>query len=310
MASYPIAVSVSDIHLCQTPPPARSKELDWFEAQLRPIIKLKELRDSLDHKLPIICAGDIFDKWNPPLELVNFALKYLPPMYAVPGQHDLPHHNLSEIKKTAYWTLVEAGRVYHLGYDVPVGAGECMLWGFPWGTKLKKLSKPHSMSVDVAVLHHFVFTPRTGYPGAPEAYRARLLQRELEGFKVAVFGDNHKGFQVAPSEGCPSILNNGGFMRRRSDEADYIPCAGVIYSDGSVERVPLEAHEEFQVVPQREKSRDNKSDFRELLGELGGLSEVSSDFKQELQRELTRREPTERVKDIVWMAVEKDSNKE
>ena len=29
------------------------------------------------HPVPVICAGDIFDRWNAPAELINFALAYL-----------------------------------------------------------------------------------------------------------------------------------------------------------------------------------------------------------------------------------------
>jgi DNA repair exonuclease SbcCD nuclease subunit len=306
MTSYPVAVSVSDLHLCQSAPPCRSKEVDWYRAMKTALEQLKLLRDKLNPNLPIIVAGDIFDKWNPPHELVNFALKELPHIYAVPGQHDLPHHNLTDIKKSAYWTLVEAGRITNLEYQNPVGSGELMLYGFPWGTPLAACEQITPLCLHVAVIHHLVYTRATGYPGAPDDSKAKRLIAKLKGFDVAIFGDNHIGFIFGDKDDPPLVLNNGGFMRRRSNEENYTPCVGVLYSDGDVKRIPLGAFEVFHKVDKQEDKQDTRRDFKELLGDISGLSEVSSDFKQELHRELARREVSQKVKDYIWMSVEED----
>ena len=52
----------------------------------RSLEQIRDLQKEFD--CPVICAGDIFDKWNSPPELINFAYDNLPEIYAIPGQHD------------------------------------------------------------------------------------------------------------------------------------------------------------------------------------------------------------------------------
>lgn len=116
-----IAVLCSDIHLCHTCPPARSNEPNWYDAMAR---TLDELAGIASHYyVPILCAGDVFDRWNSPPELINFAIKHLPPMHCIPGQHDLPNHSLEDIRRSAYST----------------SAGCSEMWRFPLSTPLESL---------------------------------------------------------------------------------------------------------------------------------------------------------------------------
>ena len=83
-----IALLCSDIHLSLNSPICRGLDRErWFETMAHYLKKLKDI--AKDHAVPIVCAGDVFDKWNSPPELINFALKHLPEMYAI-----LPNHNL------------------------------------------------------------------------------------------------------------------------------------------------------------------------------------------------------------------------
>lgn len=195
--------------------------------------------------IPIFCAGDIFDRWNSPPELINFAIKHLPTMYAVPGQHDLPLHNYQDIKKSAYWTLVEAGKVIDLKPYKPIsvwptGAKQPIsVVGFPWGAQLKPFvsvernGQPLTKAAKkLAVVHSYCWIDGNSYPGAPENKTAKEQMRQLAGFDVAVFGDNHKGFLVGT--GDATAFNCGGFMRRKFDELDYKPQVGFMLETGQV----------------------------------------------------------------------------
>src|SRR4030042_1550393 len=94
-----IALFCSDLHLSLTPPVFRSNEPDWLTAQQRPLDELRALQSK--HQCPIFCAGDLFDKWyggpkEHACELVNWAIKHMPYMHCIPGQHDLPEHDLTQ----------------------------------------------------------------------------------------------------------------------------------------------------------------------------------------------------------------------
>ena len=99
-----IAVCCSDIHLSHRPPKLREAEPNWYAAQARVLSQVRAVVET--HKCPLIVAGDVFDEgWRAhkcPPELVNFAIRHLPVCYAVPGQHDLPHHRYADVDKSAY----------------------------------------------------------------------------------------------------------------------------------------------------------------------------------------------------------------
>ena len=101
MKKKPVALVCSDIHLCHTRPTSRSAEPDWYEAMARRLHQVDEIASY--QQVPVLCAGDVFDRWNSPPELINFAIKNMPPMWAVPGQHDLPHHRLDEVHRSGLW---------------------------------------------------------------------------------------------------------------------------------------------------------------------------------------------------------------
>lgn len=173
---------------------------------------LSEGHGTPGNPLPVICAGDIFDRYNAGPELINFALAYLPRMYAIPGQHDLPHHSYEDIRKSAYWTLVEAGKILNLEPGKPVGVGVMQLWGFPWGTPVEPCPETPHLGIDVAVVHQYVWMKEHGYPGAPEENRVKNFLGKIVGYDAVVVGDNHKGFKAHQILNC---LLPGNWVRSR-----------------------------------------------------------------------------------------------
>lgn len=205
----------------------------------RPLEQLWDLQKK--HNCPIICCGDIFDHWNAPAETINFALQKLPFMYAVPGQHDLPHHSYDNIKQSAYWTLVKAGRIKNLRWGNPEvvlfehdSNSALVLHGFPWGTEItKRQMGTDDPNVHLAVVHSYIWITGHSYPNAPKEKRAGEYFDSLKGFTAAAFGDNHKGF-LSTKGPCP-IFNCGTLMRRKADEFSYEPQVGLLYTDGHFE---------------------------------------------------------------------------
>jgi hypothetical protein len=269
---YVVAVTFGDLHLTHTPPACRADD-DWYATQALYLKQVKGLAQR--YAAPVLCTGDVFDDGHRarkvPPELINFALEHLPEMYAVPGQHDLPYHRYEDIKKSAYWTLVEAGKVANMEPGKPVlildhsvsnGRSPMKVYatGFPWGTPIRPTPK-RSQVLQIAVLHAYVWEKGHTYPGAKASQHVSAYQKLLAGYHVAVFGDNHKGFVVhgkAEKVPIPTVFNGGTLIRRKQDERKYRPFIGLIYDDGSVEQVRLkcegdkfwdEEYEQFAAPP-------------------------------------------------------------
>lgn len=297
-----IAVFCSDIHLSMKPPLARCGEDDWFEAMTRPLQELKAL--VVKDGAPIYCSGDIFHKWNSTPELINFALEHLPYLHAIPGQHDLPHHNYDMIKKSAYWTLVEAGKIYHLEPGKPdfvPGYIDVEVTGFPWGFPIKPVKRQASdmKYFQIALAHQYVWIPGHSYPGAPD--NRKISKSNLKGFDMIAFGDNHKGFHTK-YRGM-EILNCGGLMRRKSDEIDYRPQVGVLTENGFHVHY-LDTKDDMISKTVSDAQIKDDMDLSEFLQQLGDLESVPLDFREAMKQKFEKDPPAPEVRQIILEAME------
>ena len=296
---------VSDLHLGDKVPVARSAEVDWEQAQIIPLKQLAKYQQR--YGCPVLIAGDLYDRYNPAPWVVNMALKHLPEQcYAVPGQHDLPHHNYADIRKSAYWTLVAAGKVTHLEPGRPVEAqsnGRILrLHGFPFGTALRALTQPHDLAIEVAVVHDYLWSsPDTCYKDAPDIKRLGKRFAEMRGYDVVVFGDNHIPW-VADHK--PMVINCGAFQRRRSDERQHLPMVGLLLANGKVKRKRLDVSQE--------KWLDNAADAEAVLGgssaefvrELEQLGDAALDYADAVKRRLLSGGITTEVREVVLRCLE------
>lgn len=188
----PIAILVSDLHLSIKQPACRADD-SWMEVQREYLQELNDLAVYADRTLPIICAGDIFDKWNPPPELIHFALDYLPDgMICVPGQHDLPNHNAEEIHRSGYGVLAKAGKIEDIS-DCEFETNEFIAHGFGWGAEITPLKEKHPTKKHIAVIHKYIFKDeKSCYPGASKESSFRNLEMVLRTYDSVVIGDNHQ----------------------------------------------------------------------------------------------------------------------
>jgi DNA repair exonuclease SbcCD nuclease subunit len=280
MSKTALAILVSDIHLSDKPPIFRSSEPDWFEAMKRPLDQLQYFANKFD--CPIVCGGDVFDKWNSSPELINFAIDNLPMMYSVAGQHDLPHHRYSAIERSAYWTLCKTGNIINLNENEPIEIKNgLMLHGFGWNVDLAPMLSG-DLCFHLAVVHRYIWAgAATSYSDAPETNHVNHLSKKLKGFQAALFGDNHKGFLTTTKDGL-TIFNHGGFMRRTRDQINYKPKVGVLFSDGTIERKELDCSEDKTLVVENETSTRTEIDFENFVVELEKLGSDSLDFRKSI----------------------------
>jgi len=297
-----LATFVSDIHLCHTCPIARSAEPDWYEAMGRVLDQVVDKssvipseKKGVYYNVPIFCAGDFFHKWNSPPELINFAIARMPKMIGIPGQHDLPYHSLDDVRKSAYWTLVEAGTITHLIGSLRMG--DFCIHAFPWGKEIERPEEHHQDAENIALVHKYVWTKGHSYPGAtPQSHATKT---ELDGYTYGVFGDNHKGFSLG------KVYNCGGLIRRKSDERRYKPAIGMLYDDGSLERHYLDTSEDLWTgefdLDTSDPGRDGG--LTDFLEELSGLDSNSLDFRESVLRYLCDNKVGGRTREILLNAL-------
>jgi len=262
-----IAIVISDLHLSHTPPRARAKEKSWYAAMGRMLAQLRKEDDICGYMVPMIYAGDIFHTHNPPVELVNWAIQNLPNGWAIPGQHDLPHHNLEEIHKSAFGTLIEAKTVKYLkpGVVHDFDFSKLIVQGFPWGVPIKFKPSPQAQNnwIKLAVIHRYVWSGEARYHEAPEDRELVYYTRKLQGFDAAVFGDNHRHF-IGKAGRC-NVFNSGCALQRRTDERPYTPGYGLLMSDGTWRRKEFDISADVWAEDSPDSDFEGGADFSAFL---------------------------------------------
>lgn len=315
MKPEPLLIICSDLHLTLKPPACRDDK-DWMETQAGYLRQISELAEKLGagvragYDLPVVIAGDIFDRWNPASELLGFAFKYLPKMvFAVPGQHDLPNHREEEMYRSGYGVLDIAERIHNLSYYVERG-NRFTLRGFGWGRNIEplysdanKLETKEGKCVHIAVAHKFIWDNSShAYPGVKDDSRVTAFRESLKGYDVAVFGDNHKGFSWKYKGGA-TVFNCGGFIRRKTDELDYTPRIAVVYSDGSVEPRLLDTKGDRFKDPAK-LAEELEIDMESFVKQLEQLGEHGMNFRDIVKRSIESEDIPEPVKALLLKSLE------
>jgi DNA repair exonuclease SbcCD nuclease subunit len=305
-----IAIFCADMHLSHEPPLWRSVEPDWYEAMKRPLLELRALQKI--HNCPVLHAGDVFDKWFGSVkncsELINFALDYLPNnFYSIAGQHDLPMHNLSDIGKSAYWTLVKSGKIDHIGDMVNISSSNITVYGHSYGEDVQTIINK-STFYQIALIHKYIWMDGHSHPNAPKDSQIPYMfyndishDKKTKGYDLMVFGDNHKGFIQKLHN--TTIINCGSLMRRKSDEIDYKPAIWLLHQDGTVEPHYLGIKQDKYIdVNKLQKKITEDIDMSSCMEELEKLTEVSLDFKEALWIYTNTHKCSKKIVDILLEA--------
>jgi len=279
-----LACFISDLHLSLTAPAARAAEPNWLDAQARPFAEFQKIRSDYGCP-PVFCCGDIFDKWNAPPELINWAVHHLPDMYAIPGQHDLPFHNMDLIEKSAFWTLIQTGTITPFPTQtngILFDRQGLVVLGFPFGEEVRPQKREDNKEwIRVALTHQFLWgSERHAYPGAPESGRV-IRHPEFANWDFVFAGDNHCGF-FSNSTSHGKVVNCGCFQRRSIKEQHYFPQVHFLMANRKIHSVNMDVQGEQwsatveEIVPSH--------DFTSFLASLHNTASDAIDYNDAIRR--------------------------
>lgn len=273
----PTAILTSDWHIREDTPICRTD--DYQVAQWKKIRFILDLQNK--YQCPIIHAGDMFHNWKvtPKLLSTFFSmLKYTPDYYKiliVPGNHDLPQHNMELID--------------HSGLGVLLAADEVCL--FEWRDK------------NIKVMHEFVYKGDKPFPGVPLTQSSSLIMQKYQKHKLILTGDNHQCF--TDTYKGTLLINPGSIMRMTASQIDHEPTVFLWYSENNtIVRVILPhdkgviSREHIDVVEERE---DRLSSF------VSGLSEeieVTLSFRKNLELYMKKENIHQAVRNKVLEALD------
>ena len=277
-----IAIVCSDIHLSDAVPSARAETREeWFDFQKNVLSEVSCI--CIDRgNVPLLIAGDLFHKWTCSPELISLAASYLPKsVLSIPGQHDLPQHNLNDMYRSAYGVLVHCGRITDLSHTF-ITIDNWTIVGFPFGKEIKGVELDGKK---LALVHKFIWKDtNSSYQGVSTEEHVMEMVKKLNGFQLGIFGDNHYPFEQGDALYGKGVFNCGCLIPRRRQESDY-PCRiGLLNDSGKITSHPLhsvksakwkgpgEIQEEFededtveQMIDKLEEEGEESPDFRPLV---------------------------------------------
>lgn len=225
-------ICVADLHIRPDKPLCRAEtQEEWIETQFT---KLKFILDlSEQHGASLLIAGDIFHRASDyPSWLLSRMIRLFShhpqPIIAIPGQHDLPYHQLDSLWASNLGVLNEAGTL-SLNDLGPVLT-------FPWGVPLRPVK-----GGSVALTHQMIIRSEKDelWPGQAKesgCSTAIRILRDNPTLELIVSGDNHQPF-AAVRDGR-WLVNPGSMTRQRSNEK-HSPGVYLYDSERGVERIPL-----------------------------------------------------------------------
>lgn len=292
-----IAIAFSDLHLSLTQPVCRADK-DWLVVQAGYLKQVRDIAKELGG-VPVLCAGDIFDRWNPPPELINFALEHLPTgMISVPGQHDLPNHRIEDMHRSGYGVLVKARKILDIAGSSLVSKDfGFTVYGAGWGQQLGKYGPQASCGQHIGLVHRYLWAyENKRYIGAPSTSHIQNQPDQFNAYDWVISGDNHTLF-TATLKHC-TVINPGGFIRRKSDERLHAPSVYILYDNDSSDRHKLDVSGDLfhEDIEDRSEVPVNMKAFIDGLEKLG---EHGLDFRQAVEQHLKSDDVEEATKQII-----------
>lgn len=276
-------ICAADIHFRWTKPPSRIGTFEEFiETQFSKFEFMLNYCAENEGAV-IIIAGDLFHQstgcpsWMLS-RLITLIKKYVRhddehEILAIPGQHDLPYHQLNLLNTSNMGVLLSAGVIYS---ECPTSSAYAM---FPWGVEM------HESKSNFAVTHRMVIESEKHqlYPHQTDAkgtITAKELLSQFSCYNLIVSGDNHRPFAV--EHGGRWLVNPGSMTRQRLGE-NHMP-GFYVYNRGNVERIEFPCEKNVLADIRTEKSNNWSGDLSKVYEIMDEIDEAQSeDFSTVVQ---------------------------
>ena len=295
----PTAILTGDIHLRDDSPTCRTD--DYTEAQAKKIAWLRGLQ--LKHGCPILDAGDLFNKSKPSHQLMNWSILKMPDeFYTVPGNHDLPSHNLKLIDKSGLGILWAAG-VANVMVAPEGDVHGIDVYPFPWGSELEATEEAEEGDCPkVAICHVMTYEGDSPWPGCTDPTATQLL-RKMKGYDLVLTGHNHKAFVIERQGRL--LVNPGSLMRSNADQADFKPRVYLWYAeDNTVEAVYVPIEEGVVNRDHIDKVADRDERIDAFVDRLSDDYEISLSFRKNVEEFFSANRVRGGVEKLVWEAID------
>jgi len=282
------AILCADIHLRDSVPICRTD--DFMKAQQKKFLHL--LVEAKYNNCPLLIAGDFFHraKSSPWLEqwVIRIIKKYNVEIIVIPGQHDLPNHNLNEFEKSSMAVLDSAQcfqRCFKVDYNI--GNGKYKI-------KDRTIIMQHTMVYLNNPIHDSIASTS-----------AEKLLKKYEDADVVLTGDNHTPFTFRKDGKI--LVNPGSMMRTTVDQSKHLPRVYLYYAEDNIVEehyLPIKKNVVTRKHIEVKEIRDEK--IISFISKIKNDYEVGISFRDNLKSFFDKNKVEIKVKKLIWRILEND----
>lgn len=313
------AIFLSDYHIRSRQPISRTD--NFFEALQRKTNFIIE--KSNQYKVPVIMAGDIgnepeWENWLLTWAIETFSNFNIQPI-VIAGQHDLPNHNFSKLRKSAIKVLESAGVIQIISNLEMFELNDFILYGYGYSTNDKIIDvKKNKQKRNVALIHKLITNKDVGWE-SQEGISARSLIEKYLGYDIFVCGDNHQTFTLKNDNRI--VLNCGSVMRATANQVSHLPSIWLWDAkENEIERVYLPIEDKvfntdhlFIEKPKNE-IKENERQFKDNLPKFLKTLEIKQNeslegqetrfkFQKNMEIYLGNNRVHSKVSEKIWNAI-------
>ena len=279
-------ILAADLHLTAETPICRTD--DYVETQFRKLNFLIETANELCADIYI--AGDIFDRSREPrwfeITVINIfeELRKNLGIITIPGNHDLPNHNIGKLYDSSLGILLHAIKNFII-YETP----------------LETIAEINSSE---GMIHQMIHKDKRIHENVKSKKAIKLL-KECSKLDLITTGDNHKTF-TEEYEGR-LLVNPGSMMRKTADQFDHKPCF-FIYDRKTkkLEQVffPIESAKKVMTREHLEKQEAKDQRFENFIKHVRDGYEITfsldKNFENYFKKNKTRKSVKEIIMEELW----------
>ena len=282
-------ILTADLHLRDDCPVNRKD--NYWEAQWKKIRWLKEKKE--EHDAIILDGGDLFNRAKPSSYLINNCIKKLPKIITIPGNHDLPYHNINLLEKSGLETLNLSETINIIDEGVTtVFNSNCRLYAKWYGTK-EKMGIFDESKINILIYHGMIWNKKKPFPNC-EGFEAEDFINKNPGFDLILTGHNHQSFSTY--HGNTWLVNPGSMMRSSIDQRDFKPRIFIYDTETKkldFEYYPIEADVWKEGL---EQVKENDKKIKKFVESLYNNYESGVSFE--------KNDTTDEIKKLIWETAE------
>ena len=232
------------------------------------------------------------------------------PFITVPGNHDMPQHNLGMLSASGLNVLWVSEHIRMLTDEFPMQDDEFPfdVCAIPWGRRVLGSANPplRKHRCNVLLYHGIVYNGAPPYPGAEiEGCTGSSLLDRFPQFDLIVSGHYHSGFAICSEDQRRMLANPGGIARMTADEIDRQPYVYLWDAERNVV-APVAVPIEHGVVRRdhviQQEERTGRMDA--FLSRMTQDVEIQLSFRENLRRHMVQNEISNVVQEEVWRCLE------